>query len=66
MRVHWEYAHQCRRCGYLLRIDDIDPQTIAIGVLTCPLCETAGPVNVQIVEAKLIPPAHAISNGNRQ
>jgi hypothetical protein len=50
--VRWEHAHQCRRCGHVVRTDDIDPQVITVGVITCPKCEISGPINVAIVEMK--------------
>ena len=52
MPVRWEHAHQCRNCGHLVRVDDIDPKTIATGVVTCARCDTSGPINVKIVQMK--------------
>ena len=38
-----------------MRIDRIDPKTIAAGVITCSKCESSGPINVIIMDEKLIP-----------
>ena len=54
MRFQWEHAHQCRRCGALMRINDIDPHTISLGIITCSQCEMSGPINVVIVDQQLI------------
>lgn len=48
--IRWEHAHQCRKCGHVVPIDDIDPRVITTGVITCPKCELSGPINVAIVE----------------
>jgi len=50
--MRWEHAHQCRKCGYVVAVDDIDPNVITLGVITCPKCETSGPINVAIVQIK--------------
>lgn len=50
--ARWEHTHQCRKCGHVIRIDDIDPKVITTGVVTCPKCEMSGPVNVKILQIK--------------
>lgn len=50
--IRWEHTHQCRKCGHVVRIDDIDRRMIAMGVITCPKCESAGPINVAIIQMK--------------
>lgn len=50
VKIRWEHAHQCRKCGHLIPIDDIDSRTITTGVITCPKCEASGPINVAIVQ----------------
>lgn len=66
MKVRWEHTHQCRKCGHVIRVDDIELKAIATGVITCQKCEVSGPVNVKIVEEKLIANPSSASNGNRQ
>jgi hypothetical protein len=39
MTTRWEHVHQCRKCGNVVPIDDIDPRVITAGVITCPKCE---------------------------
>ena len=53
--TYWEHVHQCGVCGHAVRIDHIDLRVIAAGVITCPNCESSGPVNVRIMDEKLIP-----------
>jgi len=52
VKIRWEHAHQCRNCGHVILIDDIDSRVIATGVITCPKCEGFGPINVAIVQTK--------------
>jgi transcription elongation factor Elf1 len=52
MKVRREHAHQCRKCGHAIRIDDVDPKTITTGVITCAKCEMSGPINVKILQMK--------------
>ncbi len=52
VKIRWEHAHQCRKCGHVIRADSIDPKTITTGVITCPTCEMSGPINVKIVQMK--------------
>ena len=37
-----------------MRINDIDPHTISLGIITCSQCEMSGPINVVIVDQQLI------------
>ena len=61
-----EHAHECRTCGHAVRIDDIDLNVIAIGVITCPKCETSGPINVKIIEKSLVADLRRGLSGKRQ
>lgn len=62
----WEHAHQCRACGHIVRIDDIDAKVIAAGVISCERCDASGPVNLQIVEGQQISAAMQFLRGKRQ
>ena len=54
-KTHWDHVHQCIACGHALRIDQIDLKIIAVGVITCPKCESSAPVNVKIMDQNVIP-----------
>ena len=62
----WEHVHQCGVCGHSIRIDRIDLKVIAAGVITCPKCETSGPVNVKILDERVIPDSRSALHRNRQ
>lgn len=64
--THWDHVHQCGVCGHAVRIDHIDLRVIAAGVITCPKCKSSGPVNVKIMDEKLIPNDRLLSNRNGQ
>jgi hypothetical protein len=64
--MHWDHVHQCGVCGHVVRIDHIDRRVIAAGVITCPKCESSGPVNLKIMDEKLIPDHRPYSNRNGQ
>jgi hypothetical protein len=49
-KIRWEHTHQRRKCGHVIPIDDIYPRVITTAVITCPKCETSGPINVAIVQ----------------
>jgi hypothetical protein len=53
--THWDHVHQCGVCGQPVRIDQVDLKVIAAGGITYPKCESSGPVNVKIMDEKLIP-----------
>jgi hypothetical protein len=46
----WEHVHLCPKCGHTLHPDQIELGAIMLGVITCPVCERSGPINLQIVE----------------
>ena len=48
-KTRWEHAHQCRKCGHIVSIEEIDARVVAMGVFSCPECETAGPIRVTII-----------------
>jgi rubredoxin len=64
--MDWDHVHQCGVCGYVIRIDQIDLKVITGGVITCPKCEASGPINVKIMDEKMIPEPHTLSSRNRQ
>jgi hypothetical protein len=64
--THWDHVHQCDVCGHAVRIDHIDLKVIATGVITCPKCESSGPVNVRIIDGKFISDHRPYSNRNGQ
>lgn len=51
-KTGWEHAHQCPKCGFIVKATEIDLKSMATGVITCPKCETSGPINIQIVSKK--------------
>ena len=66
LKVVWDHVHQCGACGHAIRIDQIDLKIIAAGVITCPKCESSGPVNVKIMDEKIIPAPSPSSHRNGQ
>ena len=64
-KKRWEQSHQCRGCGYVVRLSDIELKVIMAGVITCPKCETSGPINVVILDEKEIPNHNSSLNGQR-
>ena len=49
-KIGWEHAHQCPKCGSIVKAEDIDLRTMATGVMTCPRCGVSGPINIQILK----------------
>ena len=47
---HWESAHVCPKCGYKLNLAEIDLKAITTGIVSCPECHRAGPIEIQIVD----------------
>jgi|GEM_PF-3489662 len=66
MNTRWDHVHQCGTCGHAMRIENIELKTIIAGVITCSRCEASGPINVKIMEEKLIPPTIHASHRNGQ
>lgn len=64
--TRWDQVHQCHVCGHAVRLDHINLKIITAGVITCPKCESSGPVNVKIMDEELIPDNRPYSNGNGQ
>ena len=63
--TYWDHVHQCGACGHAVRIDEIDLKIITAGVITCPKCESSGPINVQIMDERTIPAPPRTSERNR-
>jgi len=49
-KIEWEHAHQCPKCGFVVKAADIGLRTMATGVITCPKCGTSGPIKITIVK----------------
>jgi hypothetical protein len=49
MRAELEHTHQCKKCGHIVRGSEIDLKAISTGIITCPRCESSGPINIQIL-----------------
>ena len=45
----WEHVYQCPQCGHIVKAEEIPRPAIISGVMTCPQCESSGPINVQII-----------------
>lgn len=45
----WESVHICPNCEYVINLADMDLRTITTGIVSCPRCEWAGKVEIQIV-----------------
>jgi ssDNA-binding Zn-finger/Zn-ribbon topoisomerase 1 len=48
-RSEWESVHKCPKCGYELNLAKLDLGETTTGIATCPRCEWAGQINLQIV-----------------
>jgi hypothetical protein len=48
-RSEWESVHKCPKCGYELNLAKLDLDETTTGIATCPRCEWAGQINLQIV-----------------
>jgi len=58
----WDHVHQCGVCGHANRIDRIDLKVTAAGVIICPNREASGPINVKIMQEKMIPEPRPFSD----
>ena len=45
----WESVHVCPNCGYVINLADIDLRAITTGIVSCPRCDWAGKIEIQIV-----------------
>lgn len=45
------HLHVCVYCGHARKREDISGREMGSGVFHCPLCESDGPLNVEIREA---------------
>ena len=52
MRAELEHTHQCKKCGHIVRGSQIDLKAISTGIITCPRCESSGPINIQILNPR--------------
>jgi ssDNA-binding Zn-finger/Zn-ribbon topoisomerase 1 len=48
-RNEWESVHKCPKCGFELNLEKLDLDETTTGIATCPRCEWAGQINLQIV-----------------
>lgn len=48
----WESAHVCPNCEYVINLAVIDLRAITTGILSCPRCEWAGKIEIQIVNGE--------------
>ena len=46
------YAHRCPSCGTVVAGRDIDTKAVATGVITCPRCESSGPMRLQVLASE--------------
>ena len=49
-QVEWEHVHQCPKCGFIVRANQIDMKATSTGVITCPQCARSGPINIRILK----------------
>ena len=45
------HLHVCVYCGHARKREDISGREMGSGIFHCPLCESDGPLNVEIREA---------------
>jgi predicted RNA-binding Zn-ribbon protein involved in translation (DUF1610 family) len=43
-------AHVCPQCGFSINLKDLGLRESATGLVTCPKCDTPGPIIIGIVE----------------
>jgi DNA-directed RNA polymerase subunit RPC12/RpoP len=46
------HVHVCIQCSHALWPEDLDSRQVASGVIRCPKCGVAGPLNIEIGEIK--------------
>lgn len=46
------HVHVCVHCGHSRKREEISGREMGSGVFHCPLCETDGPLNVEIRESQ--------------
>jgi hypothetical protein len=49
-KKNWESVHICPQCHFAVNLSQIDLKTVTTGIVECPRCEWAGPIEIQIVE----------------
>jgi predicted RNA-binding Zn-ribbon protein involved in translation (DUF1610 family) len=49
-KKQWDSAHKCSDCGHVINLRDMDLKNVATGIVTCPSCGWAEPVEIQIIE----------------
>jgi hypothetical protein len=54
-RQQWESVHVCPNCDYVINLADIDLRAITTGIVSCPGCEWAGKIEIQIVGSGGVP-----------
>lgn len=55
-KKHWESAHLCPGCGFVINLAEIDLRAITTGILLCSRCEWSGQIEIQIVDETGAPP----------
>ena len=48
----WESVHVCPNCKHVINLAEIDLRAITTGIVSCPRCEWAGKIEIQIVGNK--------------
>lgn len=49
---HWESVHVCPKCGYKINLSETDLKAVTTGIVSCPECGRAGPIEIQIVDGE--------------
>jgi hypothetical protein len=48
--TQWESVHICPRCEHILSLEEMDLRTITTGIVECPKCQWAGPIEIQVTD----------------
>lgn len=54
-------VHLCKKCGHVTLRSEMTTTQLILGVIECPACHDAGPLNIEIINAddrKPPTPAH--------
>jgi uncharacterized protein YbaR (Trm112 family) len=49
-KKHWESVHVCPKCRHVLNLAETDLKTITTGIVSCPNCDWAGPIEIQLLD----------------
>ena len=49
----WQSAHVCPNCRYVIGLSELDLMAVTTGIVSCPICNWAGKIDIQVVDSDL-------------